>query len=682
MKAKLILPLLATALLLAVGPVAATTTSKLSLGYRVTDSKDQPNRAAEYYKLKDSVVGTAKISDLSGRRHFSFEGTYLNEDDYSGELHFDQAGLLRINLFGESIYHNLDHIPYPAPIETVNSPTGGTALFREDLNPGDDYHLDVHQSSAHVRAKLPSFPAHINLNYWRLDRRGKKQLRFLDESCSGCHLQSRSQNVNRVTEEFTGSIDAHIGPIDLIFEQLVRIFRDEEPLLVDAFDRHNYRTSNDAALLVHDENPDSRLVASTVKAHTSLSGGLNGAAAVTLGTRTNQSRINTLGPVEAETDFIKTSGDITYIPAPNLTFNLRYRLLDMNTSNSDVQVLTDLTTPPNTAGANALPSIAVRDSIDLTTAVYNATGTWRPNRQIAIKADLRREDIDRSNTGAAGETGVWLLPEKETRNRLRLSAYVHPAALRGLKFNTRYQYRTSDDPAYATIVARGHEGFAGLTWMPSSGSWGLSLNGRVARASNDEHSIFQPSATPGIETEYPIHRRSEDDNIGAGIWFTPKDRINCTLSYGYIRNRIVQDLVFGMDSANNLVVPDDDVEYTQHVHSAVLAANWQLAQRLALIGEGHISWSKARFNPQFDVQMTGFNPTAVNATAFTVNSDGLREFSALDTRQMGFVAGVDWEPVDTWTCLARYSYDNYQDQLGDEFDGSAQTVTLSVAKAW
>lgn len=687
MKSKFLAPMLAC-LFLAPGIFgqasaaddASHQSAQLSLGFRSTDTRDQPARAAEYVRFEDSVVGATKLSDFEGKRHFYLNANYLNDADYSGELHYDQAGLLRFDLFGESLYHNLDHIPYPSPVATVNSPTGGTPLFREDQNPGAVYHYEVHQSSAHVRAKLPSFPAHINLGYWRLDRRGRKQLRYLDESCGGCHQQSRSLDVNRVTEEFTGSVDAHLGPIDLIFEQLVRLFRDKEPLPVDAFEPHNYRTTN-TALLVHDENPDSRLITSTVKAHTSLSGGLDGAATVTIGNRTNQSRIDTLGPVEAETDFYKTSGDVTYVPSPEVTFNLRYRLLDLSSENTDVQVLGDILNDPNNPpGSSALASIPVRNSIDQTTAIYAATGTWRPSRSVTFKGDFKRQDISRSNTGNPGDSGVWLLPEKETRNSYRLSAYIHPTSVRSLKVNTWYRYRTSDDPAYALTVAEGHEGFASLTWSPS-GSWGLSLNGRVARAENEEHSIFQEADSSGtVFTRYPIHRRSENDNLGAGLWFAIGDRINCSLNYGYIRTRVVQDLVFGTDTVDNLVAPDNGVEYTQHVHSGVFAANLRVLKGLSLRGEGHANWSKARYNPRFDLQMTGFNPSPT--TTYTVSSDGLRELSALDTRQLGVMIGLDWEPIRSWTCSARYGYDDYQDHLGNYFDGTAQTVTVSLAKAW
>ena len=167
--------------------------------------------------------------------------------------------------------------------------------------------MEVQQSSVAVRGKLPNYPAHVNLSYWRLNRQGQKQLRYVDESCGGCHKQSRSRTVDRVTEEFKGSVDAHLGPVDLIFEQLVRLFRNREDIPEDTFEPHYYRTAS-PALLQHDEVPDARLLESTIKAHTSLAGGLNAAASFTYGTRKNQSDLTTVTPSKRRPTSPKPSG--------------------------------------------------------------------------------------------------------------------------------------------------------------------------------------------------------------------------------------------------------------------------------------------------------------------------------------------------------------------------------------
>ncbi len=683
-KAEIMLVTLLTATLLLGSGVRATAddeganapvySSRFSLGYRVADADGVVGRAAEYTRQKDSVAGSIGINAFSQERHFILEGNYLNDADYNAELHFDDRGLLRVNAYGESLYHNLDHIPYPT--QNITNPVTGTPpLTVRDQNPGSVYHMEVQQSSVAVRGKLPNYPAHVNLSYWRLNRVGQKQLRYVDESCGGCHKQSRSRTIDRVTEEFKGSVDAHLGPVDLIFEQLVRLFRNREAIPEDTFEPHTYRTTN-PALLQHDEVPDTRLLESTIKAHTSLAGGLNAAASFTYGTRKNQSDLTTVTPVEAETDFTKTVGDVTYIPNPNWTFNLRYRLLDMDTSNNNTQVLNDVLADPN---SYTLTSITVRDSINLTRAWYSATGSWRPNRTLTLKGAYRRVDIDRSNTGAPGDATAWDLPAKETQNTYRLSAYIHPATLRGLKINTWYQYRTSDDPAYATTIARGHEGYASLNWT-AGGHWGAMVNGRVAWNENNETSQFQENAASTL-TDYPIKRRNLDGSVGAGVWMAAGKTLHISLNYGYFRNRIVQDLVFGQDTVNQLTLEDSGVTYQQQVHTATAAANWQIAKPLGALLEGHYSHSRAHYDPEFATVMD-YPVSGGMVLPRPVTSDQLRDLSAFDIQQFGILAGLDWKLGRYWTCSGRYSYDDYNDDLSGLFEGSAQTVTVTLARAW
>ncbi len=83
-------------------------------------------------------------------------------------------------------------------------------------------------TKSNCAASCPTYPAHINLSYWRLEKEGKEQLRFVDESCFGtCHMQSRTQKVDLVTEEVTAGFDVHLGPADIAFLQTLREFRDE-----------------------------------------------------------------------------------------------------------------------------------------------------------------------------------------------------------------------------------------------------------------------------------------------------------------------------------------------------------------------------------------------------------------------------------------------------------------------
>ncbi len=648
---------------------------QFSLGYRPVSTTGNVVRASEYAKPVDSAVGDLGIHYFSLNQHLYLDARYLNDSDYHGEFHFDYKGLVRFHALGESLYHNLEHISYPT--QSIPNPVTGTPpLTVSDQNPGDEYHMDVRRASVQARGKLPSFPAHLNLAYWRLEREGSQQMRYLDESCGGCHKQSRTRQVDRVTEEFTGSIDAHLGPVDLILEQLVRQFRDQAPVPTDIFQEHDFRTAN-AALLEHDEDPDSQLIATTLKAHTSLSGGFNAAAGFTVGTRKNQSKLTGVSPVEAETDFTKTVGDVSYTPTPRLTLNFRYRLLDMTSSNSNVQFLNDVLADPDVF---TLPNIPVRNTIDLTRAWYAGTATWRPHRSLTVKGDYRREDLDRSNTGAAGDPLVWVLPDHEVRSQYRLSTFLHPRSVKGLKFKTWYQYRTTDDPAYATTIAEGHEGFAALTWAPAP-FWGFHLSGRAARGENQEHTVLQVTANGS--GEYQIDRTSTNQSLAAGFWANISRTCDLGLHYGYFRTRIEQDILFGQEPFNDLTIEDEDVEFAQDVQTLTLAVNLRATDALGLLFEARGSKADGQYSPDFaprslDFRVNPGDPPLI----FPVDSSQLAALSAFDFVRYGFVTGLDWKPFPNWTCSARYSYDDYDDRIGGQFEGSVQAITLTTGIAW
>src|SRR5690606_22222895 len=106
---------------------------------------------------------------------------------------------------------------------------GETRVTFDDQNPGDDYGLRVEIDKAEVIAKLGNYPAHLRVKYWRLQKEGERQLRFGAEghdsdggvqSCNVCHLQSKTRSIDRVTEEFSGAVDAHVGFFDFSVEQL------------------------------------------------------------------------------------------------------------------------------------------------------------------------------------------------------------------------------------------------------------------------------------------------------------------------------------------------------------------------------------------------------------------------------------------------------------------------------
>jgi len=678
-------------------PVLAEETSteregevSVAVGYKAYSTENSASRALEYGYHHSSPVVEIDAATSKDRTHLIFEGQYENENEYDADLHLDSDGTLLFDLRTERFFHNLDHIPYNSAVGArpdASTPLGTLRATYDDQDPGEEYGTRVDISDVHFRSKMQTYPAHINLGYWRMERKGTKQLRFVDDNCAAaCHMQSKTRDIDRVTEEFNASVDAHLGFVDLILEQVYRVFRDKEPVPVDDFEF--FRTGISAPR-EHSENPDSSYVATTLKAHTSLSGGVVAAASVTVGERENRSDLSTIAPVEAEIDFYKAAGDLTVTPSEHWTVNFRYRLFDMDTSNSDLL----------TGALYNSPLLDVRDNVDIKRGEYAASVSYRPQKNLTLKGDYRREEIHRGNTGGAAEytssysasipapTGdtatpwgltndpVWELPEDEVIDRYRVSVLSRPLGSRRLKINAWYQYQHSDDPAYGTSFKDGHQAFLGANYSHRSNKWGLSGSLNAKDETNNAFEIVQFDSVG--EHPYELDRKLQQQNVSFGLWSVPAEGVTAGLNCGYLRSRIVQDLLYG-GSPDDYNVVDYDTEYSLAVKTVSAHLNWQMMERLGCRMEVYHIDSFGEYKPSF---AGDFSPDKY-LSAPDASSYGLREITQVDVRQKGFKLGFDGRINDQLGWSADYAFDDYEDKNSNIYDGTVQTVMASLSMAW
>lgn len=665
------------------------TEAGVTFGYRGVGSGGTPNRAREYDSLDSSPLFKAKLFTDRGAYHLDLDVDYLNEDDYSAEVQLNTKGLLQLDLRTERFYHNLDHLAYdngftggetgpPLVRNLTGTPAEGSrpdALFNgayrafyTDQNPTDRYGLRLDLNEVKLKIKCPDYPAHLNISYWRYEKEGGRQQRFVGENCAtACHLQSKTRPVSRVTEEFKVGADAHAGFLDLAIEAVYRAFRDREDPPLDYFGAHAI-PGRTGGYYDHDENPDSRLTELTLSANTAPSGGLVGSASFTIGERENRSDLTSVTPIEAETDYTKTAADVTYTPSQNWTFNLRYRLLDMESSNS-----------ARLSDPNAFRSpVAVREAMDLTRAWYEAIASYRPTSRLTVKAEFRREDIERSDTGAGvnhnsftNPTTIdpqWDLPGEETVTRVKLGFNSRMLEKSALKFNGWVALQRDDDPAYGTSFAESREMFLATNYSPAS-NWGMLASAHLLDESNDRNQLA------GVDLER--ERRQQTASVGG--WVAPADGLSFDLNYGFLRTAISQDLLFG---AAAYAIEDEDVDYEQRVHTVSAGATWQARENLTCRIEGYHIRSQADYDPNFPTEAFFYGNAVPPVVPGTASSTDLREISELDLRQNGIRGRVEWQIDQNWSCGIEASYDKYDDRKHNELDGSVQTCMVSLSRRW
>lgn len=655
---------------------------EIGAGFRVVEEDEVSSRAREYEDLDSSATGHFRVERAANYKYEIFEGTYLGENDWLIGADYNRSSLIRLNLSAERFYHNLDHIPYDADAEgarqaAIPVPNDGSDLPSarveySDTDPGAEYGRELSRYDVKFRGRLPNYPAHFNLKYWRYEKKGEHQLRYAKEQCSSCHLQSRSQEIDQVTDEVTASIDAHLGPVDIVLEHLYRQFNNRGETPRDEFGFHVLRPAGEYQ---HDEVPDSRLNQTTLKLNTSLDGGLVAAASYSIGERENRSDLERpdVGPVEVETDIHKAAGDFSWDVNENWSFNFRYRMLDLDNDNPSTIYSSGMTEIRN--------PVAVRDSIDLERDTYGATASFRPTKNLSFKAEFEREDLERTNTGGSfSHSGfgvpvvidpVWELPRKERNDRYKLSFHSRPFGGGKARLNGYYKYLDSDDPAYGTSLEEGHHAFVSLTLQQAGYIGGtLSLEGRWEE--NDQHQLVQPGEEPLV---YDLDRDYEQANLSLGFWFAPNEFMSLGCDYALLTSTTEQDLLFGNEGAEGYAFVDQSVDYKQTVSSYSAYLNIRPVESLKLYANGYYVRSDADFNPGF---LVDYAPEGI----FNADSTGLRDISKVDIRRTGAQAGLKWEMVEDLTVGFSYQYDDYSDKTSDVFDGTVQIFSANLAYVW
>jgi len=634
----------------------AIRSAKLSLGYRAVDIQDEARRAAQYSLLDSGATVGLEIKYLDPTHRFMLVGDYLNDADYLLETDFDYRGLIRVNTASEKLIHHLDYFSYDRP----DAAAVADPVIFVDRAAGDHPYVKVGIDKVNLKAKLPDYPVHLNLGYWRLQRDGHKQLRYLNENCTACHMESKRQTIDRITEEVTLGLDTHAGYINFAVEQLFREFRDRESIPVDNFGQLNF-PFRPAGVYQHDATAESRLTATTFKISTSPSGGFNAAAGYTLGKKENLSDLGTtVTPVESETDFHKASADLTLTPRPEVTLNFRYRMLDQDNS-TPAQVMQ--------GGLIDDTQVDVRNNIDLTRASYHGKVSWRPISRLTLMGEFERRDIHRGQTGPVYEDltdpyydPYWELPEDEQINRFRVSMIARPLGPSKLKVNGWYELLTSDDPAYGASVEEQHRLYTGITWTPSA-RFGATANIRLTEGRNSNFT--------GAGSSDTRDRRQHQEDFTAGLWSQVTEDVNVNLYYGFLRSDLTQDLIFG---AEDTAIFDKDVEYRQRVHTLTLSSSWQIWKKLRALFEARYIRSQAFFDPDY-------LPRTLPGIGF-VDASTLRSLTELEIAQKGVGVGFEYALAEGWNCSARFSHDDYEDRNSSDFDGAAQLYLFSVARSW
>jgi hypothetical protein len=628
-------------------------------GYRFLSVDGFGGRAAEYNYLHSGVIGGGFLNGIRKDLRFAVDGAYVNDKDYHGDLFLDYSGDYRIHLRTESLFHNLDR-------EQLFSPNFRSNSAVPDL--AENYGIKAAQSLAAFRYKLHDFPLHVNLGYWRLAREGSSQLRFADQDfdASPNTIIAEKRPIDRKTLEGTVGFDSHLGPVDIIYDFLVRQFEDNAGIPRSNFVQRADilgNTVRTAGVQQHNEDPDSRYLAHSVKLHTSLAGGIVGAASYTYGKRENLSKLTDIkGADQASVTLHNVAGDFVYTPCKEFTLGMKYRRQEVN--NNSPAFLTSSFSVPGI--------VAVRPSIDTQKDVVVATMSFKPSSLLTIKGEYKGEFLHRDLPAKSDVRLTWFLHENQDTHRGTVALLSRP--LKGLRLSARYSYTATDLPSYGTSFAEKHEGEL-LAAYNMTNRWGATANYRSIRESNDqiERRLIIPRTDPVKYLPFGnlLSRDKASDNVTAGAWFIPVEKLTISANYGFLRNSTDQAVMFTVVASGSEAVAN----FTSQAHIVSLNAAYHYTEKLDLSLALQRVYSFSEFQPE--------NKIFVNSAGnITGDTGGIKEISRLKTVETSFSTRGDYHLSRNLSCSLDYTLKDYDEKNSSLFDGTVHTVAAYVSTKW
>jgi hypothetical protein len=627
-----------------------------SAGYRFFTITNDGGRAAEYEYLHSSPVLSGMVNYLGPANKFALEGSFLNDKDYFGDLSHDYKGLYRFQLRTESLFHNLEHERLFAPDFNL-----GASYSAVDLNPGERYGVRVGQDLARLRYKLDQYPLHVNLGYWRMAKEGIEQLRFADQAFEGNtnRIYTQTRKIDRQTHEGMVGFDTHLALLDVVYDFRIRQFDD-----LAGTPRDNFIPRLDPLLFMprnggaqeHSETPDSRFYSHTIKLHTTLSGGIVGAASYTYGRRDNMSNLRDLsGASQAHDTLQNVAGDFTYTPCGYFSLALKYRRQEV-----------DRNAPPSLASAFAVdPNVTVRPAIDTQKDSIIATFSFRPVPLLMLKGEYRGVFFSRDHLDSWSSPGrIASLPLAESSDLHSGTFTLTSKPLKGLRFKAQYSYSTVDNALYGNAFEQKHDGSLQISYNSPS-RWGATASTRITRELSDRLTITSLDLiTPAITL--PLPRERSAANATFSLWFVPVPRLTVTGSYGLLRNSTDQAVLFaGLSPASNVLT-----NFTSQAQIFSVNSVYRFSDRLDLSLALQQVRSFAEFAPAFAV--VGPNQ----------DTAGIQEISQSKTVESSLATRVEYHLAKGYSCAVDYSFRDYDEQIQGLFNGTVQTVMAYVSKKW
>lgn len=613
--------------------------ANLSTGYRYI-SLDGATELANPYGVNRSGLTAAFDAAMMGHDlKLRADGRFLHPDDYQSELFLDYGGIIRADLEGRSLHHNLTRNALPESFAVPNPAAPNWINYSTNPSPIDtELGITSRQGRADLRIRFGHFPGHLSLGYWRFAQTGHDQLVTSDyewtpTNTSATHtFYDVTRRIDQVTHEGRIGLDANLGLFSLAYNFQVRDFSNDAPAVtVAAFP---------VAVAVPTE---SRVTAHSIKLFSNLSGGLTAAAVYSITQRENTSQRSDLSLTSRPRDTIQQlSGDLSYTPFKEVTVALKYRHREIDRET------------PATVTTGYSGSTTVRPSTSSTRDTILLTSSWRPDQRITLRGEYRADLLSRNNvaTPLSFSSPQAVYDDSQQLHSGTISLLWRP--WRTTRLNSSYSYTTNNRPGTLYDFTDRHNGSLLIDWS-SAGNWGTTLHYRATADRNQQTSskAWYPNQTSSLVTP----RDSLNQSAGASVWFSPLPRLVVTASYGCMATDAEQAM---------LLTPTASSYLTTHYASL-----------------GHVYGldSVYNFNDRLDISASLQQVRSSASFRMPSQSYDIGADNRLDTTESSASVRLDWRLNRHFGWMLDYRISAYRSD-DTHHNGDIHSTTVSLTARW
>jgi hypothetical protein len=571
-------------------------TTRLLAGYRFADADDDRAFLLPYDDLTSGpVVGFDLLYLKPSFGTLTVEAGLRSADDWEAEVGYGHAADLDLQVLTQKFTHAREHRPpageYEVPT-TIVSATGVThGEFMgggADANPGDEYADTLYNTQASFKLRAPGYPAHFRASGRVFEHQGTAQMTYFFRSCSTefCHVNSRTQDLDEVTQEYHLGVDAHAGPVDISYDRAFLTYRDRADDPVDAIG--DMRGGLPAGDYPHDTNPDLRSFQDTLRLNSNLSN------------RTVLSLAYTRREQENETSGITRGTQRGALEASHLLAGGLFAVAHLDYEQERTLELSDEATALRIKNnewhvsgkqtyQHALKPEFDRWGGDLglryvprTGALFHLRGGYRVNDRAALvlKDGTAWDDgPQRSATTLAALDGRWQFGG-------------------GVAVDGSLSQEWTKDPAYAIESTSFTRYGLGATWTPAPA---LSLHVGYAgyRGQNDEPAALEKAYAKQYDLDDDFARETDGNSVSVLAAYTPSPAVTLSLAYSYADSGIEQDMRFGSPGDLKLSYVSPDTTWAGRTQIANLHGAWSATKRLKLTAEGVWVSGRESYDPNF-----------------------------------------------------------------------------------